>query len=147
MMRAHYPPATPAAPAVLMSHSWRSSLSSVQRRSAALLCILLALPAAGCVYRINIQQGNYLDPAALEQLQVGMTRSQVRYLLGTPMVPDAFDKDRWDYLFYFKRGRLHDPEQRQVTVYFEEDKVTRVERGTTPASQVANAEPNAEPKE
>jgi outer membrane protein assembly factor BamE len=106
----------------------------------ALLCALLALPAGGCVYRINIQQGNYLDPAALEQLQVGMTRSQVRYLLGTPMVPDAFDKDRWDYLFYFKRGRLRDPEKRQVTVYFEEDKVMRVERGAPPASQLANAE-------
>jgi outer membrane protein assembly factor BamE len=96
------------------------------------------------VYRINIQQGNYLDPAALEQLQVGMTRSQVRYLLGTPMVPDAFDKDRWDYLFYFKRGRLRDPEKRQVTVYFEEDKVMRVERGAPPASQVANAEAKSE---
>lgn len=130
-----------------MSHCYRQSQSGRSQsgllgRAAAILCIALALalPAAGCVYRINIQQGNYLDPAALEQLQVGMTRSQVRYLLGTPMVPDAFDKNRWDYLFYFKRGRLRDPEQRQVTVYFEEDKVTRVERGTTPASQVANAE-------
>jgi outer membrane protein assembly factor BamE len=102
--------------------------------------VLLALPAGGCVYRINIQQGNYLDPAALEQLQVGMTRSQVRYLLGTPMVPDAFDKDRWDYLFYFKRGRLRDPEERKVTVFFEEDKVTRFDRGSGPSSQVATAE-------
>jgi outer membrane protein assembly factor BamE len=102
--------------------------------------VLLALPAGGCVYRINIQQGNYLDPAALEQLQVGMTRSQVRYLLGTPMVPDAFDKDRWDYLFYFKRGRLRDPEERKVTVFFEDDKVTRFDRGSGPSSQVATAE-------
>jgi outer membrane protein assembly factor BamE len=109
------------------------------------LCALLALPAGGCVYRINIQQGNYLDPAALEQLQVGMTRSQVRYLLGTPMVPDAFDKDRWDYLFYFKRGRLRDPEQRKVTVFFEEDKVTRFERGNEP-SQVANTESKSGPE-
>ena len=128
--------------------SSRSSLANIRRRLASILCILVALPASGCVYRINIQQGNYLDPAALEQLQVGMTRSQVRYLLGTPMVPDAFDKDRWDYLFYFKRGRLRDPEERKVTVYFEDDKVTRFERGTGPSSQVATAdskEPEKEP--
>ena len=143
MMRAHYPPAPTAAPANLMSQSCRGSQTRLLRRAAAVLCALLALPAGGCVYRINIQQGNYLDPAALEQLQLGMTRSQVRYLLGTPMVPDAFDKDRWDYLFYFKRGRLRDPEQRKVTVFFEEDKVTRVERGNPP-SQVANAESKPE---
>jgi outer membrane protein assembly factor BamE len=110
------------------------------------LCVLLALPAGGCVYRINIQQGNYLDPAALEQLQVGMTRSQVRYLLGTPMVPDAFNKDRWDYLFYFKRGRLRNPEERKVTVYFEEDKVTRFERSAGSPSQVATAESKKAPE-
>ena len=49
---------------------------------------------SGCVYRMNIQQGNYLEGRTVDQLQVGMTRSQVRYLLGTPMVPDAFDKER-----------------------------------------------------
>ncbi len=101
---------------------------------------LLTFAAGGCVYRINIQQGNYLDPAALEQLEVGMTRSQVRYLLGTPMVPDAFDEDRWDYLFYFKRGRLRDTEQRHVTVYFEDDKVTRVDRVGPPPKQLATAD-------
>jgi outer membrane protein assembly factor BamE len=81
----------------------------------------------GCVYRMTIQQGNFLEQRALDQLQVGMTRSQVRYLLGTPMVPDAFDKDRWDYLYYLKRGRLKSPEQRHLIVYFEDEKVARVE--------------------
>ena len=64
---------------------------------------------SGCVYRMNIQQGNYLEGRTVDQLQVGMTRSQVRFLLGTPMVPDAFDKERWDYLYYFKKGRLQTP--------------------------------------
>jgi len=80
---------------------------------------------SGCVYRMNIQQGNYLEPRAVSQLQVGMTRSQVRYLLGTPMVPDAFDKDRWDYLYYLKKGRLKAPEQRHLIVYFQDDKVSK----------------------
>lgn len=99
------------------------------------LCTLIAaamvLPAvSGCVYRMNIQQGNYLENNIVDQLQVGMTRSQVRYLLGTPMVPDAFDKDRWDYLYYLRKGRLSKPDQRHLTVYFEDDKVARFERHT-----------------
>jgi outer membrane protein assembly factor BamE len=88
----------------------------------------------GCVYRMNIQQGNYLEGRTVDQLQVGMTRSQVRYLLGTPMVPDAFDKERWDYLYYFKRGRLTRPEERHLIVWFKEDKVDRFERKNVPAA-------------
>src|SRR5438105_964591 len=87
---------------------------------------------SGCVYRMNIQQGNYLEGRTVDQLQVGMTRSQVRYLLGTPMVPDAFDKDRWDYLYYFKRGRLRKAEERHLIVYFKEDKVARFQRDNVP---------------
>ena len=86
---------------------------------------LLAL-ATGCVFRPDIQQGNYLETKTVDQLQVGMTRTQVRYLLGTPMVPDVFDKDRWDYLFYFRHGR-HPYTQRQVIVHFKEDKVASID--------------------
>ena len=93
------------------------------------LAVTTLLPSlGGCVYRMNIQQGNYLENSTLAQLQVGMTRSQVRYLLGTPMVPDAFDNDRWDYLYYLRKGRLTKPEQRHLTVYFEDDKVARLDR-------------------
>jgi outer membrane protein assembly factor BamE len=84
---------------------------------------LLAL-VSGCVYRQDIEQGNYLESKTVSQLQVGMTRTQVRYLLGTPMVPNVFDKDRWDYLFYFRHGR-HPYTQRQVVVYFKDDKVAK----------------------
>jgi outer membrane protein assembly factor BamE len=91
--------------------------------SAALLGAAIALP--GCVYRMAIQQGNFLEERAITQLQVGMTRSQVRYLLGTPMVPDAFDRDRWDYLYYLKKGRVRKPDQRHLIVYFQEDKVSK----------------------
>src|SRR5580693_7335972 len=92
---------------------------------------LLAL-LQGCVYRVNIQQGNYLEARTVNQLQVGMTRSQVRYLLGTPMVPDAFDKARWDYLYYFKKGRIRRPEERHLIVWFKEEKVDRFERNNVP---------------
>ena len=55
---------------------------------------LLGLGASGCVYRMNVQQGNYLDARQVVQVKEGMTRAQVRFLLGTPMLPDAFDRDR-----------------------------------------------------
>ena len=55
---------------------------------------------AACVYRMPIRQGNYLDPTAVAQVKPGMTHSQVRYLLGTPMVPGGFDNARWDYDYY-----------------------------------------------
>jgi len=93
---------------------------------------LLASALSGCVYRMNIQQGNYLEGKTVDQLQVGMTRSQVRYLLGTPMVPAVFDKDRWDYVYYFKHGRLRRPEERHLIVFFAQDKVSRFDRENVP---------------
>ena len=94
--------------------------------------LLLATTLNACVYRVDIQQGNFLEARTVNQLQVGMTRSQVRYLLGTPMVPDAFDKERWDYLYYFKKGRWHRPEERRLIVFFHEDKVEKFERNNIP---------------
>ena len=96
----------------------------------ALPTILLAagaLLASGCVYKMNIQQGNYLVADSVSQLKDGMTRSQVRFLLGTPMVPDAFDDDRWDYYYFFSSQKFKTPLKRRLTVYFEDDKVLRFE--------------------
>ena len=94
------------------------------------LLVLAALAACtgltGCVYRMDIQQGNYLDGKAVSQLKVGMTRSQVRYILGTPMVEDVFNNERWDYIYYFKRGYVRRPLESRVIVYFTGDKVQRL---------------------
>ena len=85
----------------------------------------LSMLLAGCVYRMDIQQGNYLDGHDVAKLKTGMTRAQVRYLLGTPMVKDIFNHDRWDYVYYFKRGYVQRPIESRVTVYFQGDKVAR----------------------
>jgi outer membrane protein assembly factor BamE len=82
----------------------------------------------GCVYRLDIQQGNVVDEKNLAQVDVGMTRSQVQFLLGTPMVADSFHEDRWDYPYYLKRGRNRHVEQRWFVVYFQDDRVVRVDR-------------------
>jgi outer membrane protein assembly factor BamE len=96
----------------------------------ALPTILLAtgaLLSSACVYKMNIQQGNYLVAESVSQLKEGMTRSQVRFLLGTPMVPDAFNDDRWDYFYFFSSQRIKEPLKRRLTVYFADDKVQRFE--------------------
>jgi outer membrane protein assembly factor BamE len=95
-----------------------------------LTLILVAALCAGCLYRMEVQQGNMLDDEQVEQLQTGMTRSQVLYLLGTPMVPDAFEKDRWDYYHYLDAGRGAGRQfqlTRRLTVWFKDDKVERIE--------------------
>jgi len=96
------------------------------------LVIVGAVLASGCVYKMNIQQGNYLVPDSVSQLKEGMTRSQVRFLLGTPMVPVAFDDSRWDYYYYFSSQKLKAPLKRRLTVYFEDEKVARYENQGVP---------------
>src|ERR1700687_3571582 len=89
--------------------------------------LLAGWTLSGCLYRMAIQQGNYLDPAAIAQVKVGMTHSQVHYLLGTPMVPGGFDDTRWDYDYYLKMRRLQTPRRSHVVVYFENNLVARVD--------------------
>ncbi len=108
------------------------------------LALAALLTCGGCVYRINIQQGNYLKPEDIDRVQTGMTRSQVRFLLGTPMVRDSFDTDRWDYYYYLVKGHSRHKETRHVVVQFASDKVARIERLKMPA---ANAPPTIAPTE
>jgi outer membrane protein assembly factor BamE len=81
---------------------------------------------------MNIQQGNYLVPDSVSQLKEGMTRSQVRFLLGTPMVPVAFDDSRWDYYYYFNSQKFKEPLKRRLTVFFADEKVARFENQGVP---------------
>ena len=99
----------------------------------------LSLLASGCVYRINIQQGNFLNQSAVDTVKEGMTRSQVRYLLGTPMVADSFNKERWDYIYYLKKGRSRHVDSRRVTVYFEGDKVAKLDKPTAAEAAAQDA--------
>ena len=89
-------------------------------------------------YRINIQQGNFVTQDMVAKLQPGMTRSQVRFVLGTPLVTDVFHPDRWDYVYRFEKGgKLI--EQRRIVAVFNEDKLLRIEGDVVPAK------PSAEP--
>ena len=99
-----------------------------------LLSLLVpALALSGCnnigfpgVYLINIDQGNIVDQEMVDQLKPEMTRRQVRFLLGTPIVEDTFNNDRWDYIRLVRRGN-DTLLRRRLTVVFENDVLVDVE--------------------
>lgn len=94
-------------------------------------------------YRMVIQQGNFISPEMVAQLKPGMTREQVRFVLGTPLVTDIFHADRWDYVFFreLPNGKR---EQRSLSVVFEGGKLARVIGDLLP-SDAAEAKPAAKP--
>lgn len=104
----------------------------------------ILLGAAGCssdllsVHKIDIQQGNALSQDTVSQLRPGMTRNQVTFLLGHPMVTDMFQPQRWDYVYYFKPGGGK-AQLQHLTVYFENDRLVRVEQ-PEPATRLAKNE-------
>ncbi len=85
------------------------------------------------VYKLDINQGNYLSQDMVDKLKVGQTKQQVRMVLGTPLVMSAFRADRWDYIYEFRRsGRLR--EHRQFTAYFADEQLARWEGDEMPQS-------------
>ena len=84
------------------------------------------LPGIPGVYRIDIQQGNIVDQAMLDRLEIGMESSKVRFILGTPLLIDPFNENRWDYVYSLRRGSGEEVRQR-VSVYFADDRLARIE--------------------
>ena len=132
-----------------------------------LAILVSALFVAGCqggimpslfsltAYKIDIQQGNVVTQDMVAKLQPGMTRSQVRFVLGTPLVTDIFHPDRWDYVYRLEQGgRL--VEHRRIVAIFSSDKLLRIEGDVVPATAAAakpvalpaqQAKPAADPAE
>ncbi|WP_066732266.1 outer membrane protein assembly factor BamE [Cupriavidus sp. D384] len=91
-------------------------------------------------YRINIVQGNFVSREAASQLREGMTRDQVRFLLGTPLLQDVFHGNRWDYYFSFRRGSTPVVQSRKFTVFFDEDKLVKWQGDDLPSEYELIAE-------
>ncbi|MBC2730950.1 outer membrane protein assembly factor BamE [Thiobacillus sp.] len=113
-----------------------------------LISALLLSLLAGCSslhigpHHIDVQQGNALDQENVARLKTGLNRSQVRFLLGTPLVVDPFRTDRWDYVYlYYKAGKL--TEQKHITLIFEGDTLARIE-GDLPEPAAQPAPPAVE---
>ena len=98
------------------------------KRSTLLLLLLATLATTACVYRANISQGNLIKQDDLDQVEVGMTRNQVRFLLGTPMIDDPFHAERWDYVYYLTIGRDDATFKRWVSIFFDDDKVSEIRK-------------------
>ena len=91
-----------------------------------LVCLYFFL--SGCVYQMDIQQGNLLNLENLDRAEVGMTKSQIKYLLGGPVVGTPFKEDRWDYIYYFQPGDNNKTQRYWLIVYFENNRVIKIEK-------------------
>jgi outer membrane protein assembly factor BamE len=115
-------------------------------RRRALIVVALVFPLLGCgsspkvlgisSYRMEIQQGNYVSKDSVAQLRPGMTKEQVRFVLGTPLVTDIFHANRWDYPYY-RQPAGGKREEGRLVVHFDEGKLARIEGGDVPAAQPA----------
>ena len=105
------------------------------------LLLLLPMWLSGCMlvpHKMDVQQGNYVDQAMVAKLKPEMTRSQVRFILGTPLIADIFHPNRWDYVYL--TGKANDVRvQRRVVAVFEGDKLKQVEDDMAPANTLSQA--------
>jgi len=102
-----------------------------------------SLDRAPLVYRPTIQQGNVVSQEQVNELKPGMTKRQVRFLLGSPMLTDVFHADRWDYAFTLGEGS-HPAERQRVTVFFERDRLVRIEGDLRPQPESERIEKKQE---
>jgi outer membrane protein assembly factor BamE len=134
-------------------------VSPLPHRCGAPLCAALAAVLVACSsesvenaldslpgiapYRIEIQQGNYVSQDMVKKLKRGMSREQVRFVLGTPLLTDMFHANRWDYVFY--RDIPNKPrEERRLSVFFENDRLVRVAGDVAPESRSATPSSEAQ---
>ncbi len=84
-------------------------------------------------YKMDVQQGNVVTQEMIAKVEPGMTRNQVRFALGTPLVVDPFRTDRWDYVYLYQKAGVV-TEQRKIVVIFKEDRLVRIDGDVVPAS-------------
>jgi len=115
-------------------------------RVAILIMLSMLLTSCGggagplSLYKMDIRQGNIVTPEMREKLKLGMSKQQVRYVLGTPMVSDVFHANRWDYVYMLEhRGKL--VEEQRLTLYFKGDNLAVIEDGPMPAELAPASKP------
>ena len=113
------------------------------RLPAALVALIASSLTSGCfvVHRIDVEQGNFVTQDLVDKVKTGMTKSEVKQVLGTPLLNDAFHANRWDYYFSNKPGRK--PEERaHVTIVFQDDKVVSIKGEGRPAGSTPTQTPS-----
>jgi outer membrane protein assembly factor BamE len=125
---------------------------SIQFTAAGLAAALAAAGLAACSYvprlpgvtpyKMEIQQGNFVSQEMVSRLQPGMSKDQVRLVLGTPLLTDIFHAERWDYV-YWREDQAGRREQRKLAVFFDQGKLARIDGDVQSASRGAPAPQSA----
>lgn len=106
--------------------------------------VLVLATACSPVFKLSTRQGNIIDSEKLAQVETGMTREQVKYLLGTPLVADEFEPQRWDYVAYLRSGAGKEA-RHVVSLFFDGDTLKRIEDSNPPSTPAPDANTDPEP--
>lgn len=111
------------------------------------LCLSACLSMSACsyvvenlpgIYRLEIQQGNIIDQAMVDQLRPGMGKRQILYIMGSPMLDDFFHQNRWEYVYYEKKEN-GDTQEKRLALFFNNDQLVGIQGdfkpGDAPATQ------------
>lgn len=119
--------------------AWNQNPMALHLRSPLVPLTLALVLLSGCsgslsflsAYRIDVEQGNIVTPEMIEQLKPNMTRRQVRFVMGTPLIEDTFNTDRWDYRYFLRNG-TKTLEESKLSVFFEGDALVNVTGSEVP---------------
>lgn len=109
-----------------------------------LIALAAAVVATGCVrvYVPDVQQGNVITQEMVDQLKTGMSRRQVQFVLGTPLITDPFHQDRWDYYYSYKRGKKYRA-KRRLSLFFKGDELVEIRGNVRVKTDESSTPPSA----
>lgn len=93
---------------------------------------IASIALSACVYRMDVPQGNRIETSLLDQLEIGMSRDQVEFLLGTPAIVDLYQPDQWHYIYYIKKGEDDSIEKRIMNLNFVDGLLAAIDGGLNP---------------
>lgn len=114
-------------------------------RTVAVLAVLLMLSACSLpvFFRVPVVQGNVVTAKNVNQLEIGMTKRQVEYVMGTPLVDSSFETDRWDYVFYYRDPRAQERKS-ELNLYFTNGELAEIDGDDEYTTQIMDGEPGSE---
>lgn len=111
----------------------RKIILSLSLLSLSLMSCSTVLNNLPYVYKIDVNQGNMIDQAMIDQLRPNMTKRQVLYVMGSPMLVDFFHQNRWDYIYSSKKGG-EEREQKTISIFFESDQIKSIQGDLKPSA-------------
>jgi outer membrane protein assembly factor BamE len=111
----------------------QKTILSLSLLSVQLMSCSTAVEYLPYVYKVDVNQGNVIDQSMVDQLRPNMTKRQVLYLMGSPMLVDFFHQNRWDYVYSMKKGG-EDTEQKTISIFFENDQIKSIQGDFRPSS-------------